>query len=128
MDFGRFHVTRAAIPGRTVLTFRRKQEVVEEHGSIVLGRIIIATITRKDVGAEKPDHRFTVKSYEAGEKPRVLFAGDSWVCMSKTEKIVYKMVKCDIKETQRRHITRKRKRDAVKQQAHDNKAAAGEVK
>ena len=116
MDFGRFHVTRAAIPGRTVLTFRRKQEHLPEFGSTVPGRIIIATIARNDVGAEKPDHRFTVKSYEAGEKPRVLFAGDSWVSMSRTEKMVYKMVKCVIKETQRRNITRKRKRDAAKNQ------------
>ena len=120
MDFGKFHVTRAAIPGLTVLTFRRKRELLDEYGSLVKGRIIVAEITRKDVGAEKPDHHFTVKSYEEGEKPRVLFAGDSWVSMSKTEKMVYKMVKCDIKETQRRHITRKRKRDAAK--------ADGEVK
>ena len=128
MDFGRFHVTRAAIPGTTILTFRRKREHLPEFATVVPGRIIVAKITRKDVGAEKPDHRFTVKSYEAGEKPRVLFAGDSWVSMSKTEKMVYKMVKCNIKETQRRRIRRKRAA-AAKQQAHDNKgAAAKEVK
>ena len=109
MDFGRFHVTRAAIPGTTILTFRRKRELLPEFATVVPGRIIVAKITRKDVGAEKPTHRFTVKSYEAGEKPRVLFAGDSWVCMSKTEKMVYRMVKCNIKETQRRRISRKRK-------------------
>ena len=120
MDFGRFHVTRAAIPGTTILTFRRKREHLPEFATVVPSRIIVAKIIRKDVGAEKPDHRFTVKSYEAGEKPRVLCAGDSWVSMSKTEKIVYKMVKTNIKETQRRHITRKRKRDAAK--------AAGEGK
>ena len=108
MDFGRFHVTRAAIPGTTILTFRRKREHQENFATVVTGRIIVAKITRKDVGAEKPDHRFTVKSYMAGEKPRVLFAGDSWVGMSKTEKIVYKMVKCNIKETHRRRISRKR--------------------
>ena len=108
MDFGRFHVTRAAIPGTTILTFCRKREHQENFATVVPGRIIVAKITRKDVGPEKPDHRFTVKSYMAGEKPRVLFAGDSWVGMSKTEKIVYKMVKCNIKETQRRRIRRKR--------------------
>lgn len=120
MDFGRFHVTRAAIPGMTILTSRRKRELLPEFGSVVPGRIIVAKITRKDVGAEKPVHRFTVTSYKAGENPRVLFAGDSWVSMSKTEKMVYRMVKCNIKETQRRHISRKRARAA--------KAAAGEVK
>lgn len=112
MDFGRFHVTRAAIPGRTVFTFRRKQEVDAEHGSVVHGRIIIAEIFKADVGNLKQTNQFVVKSYEAGEHPRVLFSGQTWVSMSKTEKMVYKMVKCSIKETQRRRIMRKRSRAA----------------
>ena len=114
MDFGRFHVTRAAIPGRTVLTFRRKQDVEEKHGSLVPGRIIIAEIFKQDVGGNNVANYFVLKSYMPGESPRVLFSGQTWVSMSKTEKMVYKMVKCDIKETQRRHISRKRKRDAAK--------------
>lgn len=117
MDFGRFHVTRAAIPCMTILTFRRKRELLPEFGTVVPGRIIVAKITREDVKAEKPAHCFTVMSYAAGENPRVLFTGHSWVCMSKTEKMVYRMVKCDIKETQRRHISRKRARAAVKANA-----------
>lgn len=122
MDFGRFHVTRAAIPGRTVLTFRRKQEHLPEFGTVVPGRIIVANISKNDKEG-KTVYDFSVKSYMTGELPRVIFSGVSQVSMSKTEKIVYKMVKCDIKETQRRHICRKRKA-AAKQQAHDNKAAA----
>lgn len=112
MDFGRFHVTRAAIPGRTILTFRRKQEVDAEHGSVIPGRIIIAKIFKADVGNLKQTNQFVVKSYEAGEHPRVLFSGQTWVSMSKTEKMVYKMVKCNVKETQRRCIMRKRSRAA----------------
>ena len=109
MDFGSFRVVRFAIPGMSMLSFRRKQEKLE-CGSLVPGRIIVAEIRKKDVGGEKLVNRFTVKSYEPGMEARVLYAGDSWVSMSKTEKMVYKMVKTDIKETQRRHITRKRKR------------------
>lgn len=110
MDFGRFHVTRAAIPGRTILTFRRKQEVDAEHDSVIPGRIIIAKIFKADGGNLKQTNQFVVKSYEAGEHPRVLFSGQTWVSMSKTEKMVYKMVKCNVKETQRRHVIRKRAR------------------
>lgn len=125
MDFGSFHVTRAAIPGTTILTFRRKRHVDAEHGSVVPGRIIVAKIFKSDVGKDnKLTNQFVVKSYEAGEHPRVLFSGQTWVNMSKTEKMVYKMVKCNVKETQRRHISRKRARAAKVQQAHDNKGAA----
>lgn len=113
MDFGSFHVTRAAIPGTTILTFRRKRHVDAEHGSVVPGRIIVANIFKSDVGKDnKLTNQFVVKSYEAGEHPRVLFSGQTWVNMSKTEKMVYKMVKCNVKETQRRHISRKRARAA----------------
>ena len=113
MDFGSFHVTRAAIPGTTILTFRRKRHVDAEHGSVVPGRIIVAKIFKSDVGKDnKLTNQFVVKSYEAGEHPRVLFSGQTWVNMSKTEKMVYKMVKCNVKETQRRHISRKRARAA----------------
>ena len=124
MDFGRFHVVRFAIPGMTMLSFRRKQEKLE-CGSLVKGRIIVAEIRKRDVGCDKLVNRFTVKSYEPGEAARVLYAVDSWVSMSKTEKIVYKMVKCDIKETQRRHISRKRSRTAL---AAKNAESAKEVK
>ena len=124
MDFGRFHVVRFAIPGLTLLSFRRKQEKLE-CGSIVQGRIIVAEILKKDVGGAKLVNRFTVKSYEPGEAARVLYAGDSLVSMSKTEKIVYKMVKCDIEETQRKHICRKRARAAL---AEKNAESAKEVK
>ena len=113
MDFGSFNVTRAAIPGTTILTFRRKRHVDAEHGSVVPGRIIVAKIFKSDVGKDnKLTNQFVVKSYEAGEHPRVLFSGQTWVNMSKTEKMVYKMVKCNVKETQRRHISRKRARAA----------------
>lgn len=113
MDFGSFHVTRAAIPGKTILTFRRKRHVDAEHGSVVPGRIIVANIFKADVGKDnKLTNQFVVKSYEAGEHPRVLFSGQTWVNMSKTEKMVYRMVKCNVKETQRRHISRKRARAA----------------
>ena len=108
MDFGRFHVTRAAIPGTTILTFRRKRELLPEFGTVVPGRIIVAKIFKADVGNCKPTNQFVVKSYEAGEHPRVLFSGQTCVSMSKTEKMVYKMVKCNVKETQRRHVSRKR--------------------
>ena len=115
MDFGSFHVTRAAIPGTTILTFRRKRHVDAEHGSVVPGRIIVAKIFKADVGAgNKLTNQFVVKSYEAGENTRVLFSGQTWVSMSKTEKMVYKMVKCNVKETQRRHISRKRARAALR--------------
>ena len=117
MDFGSFHVTRAAIPGTTILTFRRKRHVDAEHGSVVPGRIIVAKIFKADVGAgNKLTNQFVVKSYEAGESTRVLFSGQTWVSMSKTEKMVYKMVKCNVKETQRRHISRKRVRAKAKQE------------
>lgn len=108
MDFGRFHVTRAAIPGRTIITFRRKRVQLENFATVVTGRIIVADIHRADVGSGQPVLKYIAKSYMAGEKPRVLFVGDSWAGMSKTEKMVYKMVKCNIKETQRRRIRRKR--------------------
>lgn len=110
MDFGRFHVTRAAIPGTTILTFRRKREPIEEFGTVVPGRIIVAKIFKADFGGGNLTNHFVVKSYEAGEHPRVLFSGQTWVSMSKTEKMVYKMVKCNVKETQRRLISRKRAR------------------
>ena len=113
MDFGRFRVVRFAIPGLTQLSFRRKQEKLDESGSLVKGRIIVAEIRKRKVGGEKLVNGFTVKSYEPGEAARVLYAGDSWVSMSKTEKMVYKMVKTDIKETQRRRIRRKRARAAA---------------
>ena len=117
MDFGLFHVTRAAIPGTTILTFRRKRCVDAEHGSVIPGRIIVAKIFKADVGAgNKLTNQFVVKSYEAGENTRVLFSGQTWVSMSKTEKIVYRMVKCNVKETQRRHISRKRARANAKQE------------
>ena len=127
MDFGSFHVVRFAIRGLTMLSFRRKQEKLE-CGSLVEGRIIVATISKRDVGREKLVNCFTVKSYEPGESARVLYAGDSWVSMSKTEKMVYKMVKTDIKETQRRHITRKRKRNAAKQGGEGVPPSQQEVK
>ena len=123
MDFGRFHITRAAIPGTTILTFRRKRELLPEFGTVVPARIIVAKIFKADVGGGNLTNQFVVKSYEAGERPRVLFSGQTWVSMSKTEKMVYKMVKCNVKETQRRHISRKRAR-AAKQQAHENKGEA----
>ena len=117
MDFGRFHVTRAAIPGTTILTFRRKRCVDAEHGSGIPGRIIVAKLFKEEVGTDnKLTNQFVVKSYEAGENPRVLFSGQTWVSMSKTEKMVYKMVKCNVKETQRRHISRKRVRAKAKQE------------
>lgn len=110
MDFGHFHVTRATIPGTTILTFRRKREPIEEFGTVVPGRIIVAKIFKADVGSLKQTNQFVVKSYEAGDHPRVLFSGQTWVSMSRTEKMVYKMVKCNVKETQRRHDSRKRAR------------------
>ena len=117
MDFGLFHVTRAAIPGTTILTFRRKRCVDAEHGSVIPGRIIVAKIFKADVGAgNKLTNQFVVKSYEAGENTRVLFSGQTWVSMSKTEKIVYRMVKCNVKETQRLNIRRKRARAKAKQE------------
>ena len=72
--------------------------------------LIIAEIENSKVVSGKVVHTFVVVSYEAGEKPRALLNGDSHVSMSKTEKMVYKMVKCNIKETQRRHDSRKRAR------------------
>ena len=115
MDFGRFHVTRAAIPGRCVITFRRKQEVLAEFGSVVPGRIIIADIFTDDSG--HCQYKVVVKSYMPGEDMRILFTVDSDVSRSNTEKMIYKMVKCHLKNTQRRHEVRKRHAAAAKRAA-----------
>ena len=112
-DFGNFHVSRAAIPGTVSLVFVRRHEHQPQSGNVIPERIIVADIHKENRDGRSVN-RFLVMSYEPGERPRVLYSGDSYVNMSKTEKIVYRMVKTDLKETARRYASRKRARAAKK--------------
>ena len=111
MDFGSFHVTRAAVKGRTVLTFNRKADP-ENPGQ---SRQIVATITRYNGGVS-----ITITDYMEGVHPiptKMAMCDFYNVSLSKCEKIAYSIVRKNIKETKRRHITLKRSRAAKRKAA-----------
>ena len=111
MDFGSFHVTRAAVKGRTVLTFNRKSDP-ENPGQ---SRQIVATITRYNGGVS-----ITITDYMEGVHPiptKMAMCDFYNVSLSKCEKIAYSIVRKNIKETKRRHITLKRSRAAKRKAA-----------